>query len=578
MQLLGIGLTEQSWSLLIDKLQVQLSISITTSPLLQEQDVCSDKIIATCKRLAKTPLELIFLRPSAFETPDDCYFFVTQFQQKRTPFIRCAFVIEELERELGPVLQNNPEIRLVNRMRFHLSHPSPFVATSTQRFPRLKINHSIKKLRYRASGQTVDTTLEELPADQLIALSQIVSVMTDSGIMTSDQWIDSFLTQQKQTLARQQVKGILKVKQHCYLFPGIALDQVDFMEIQKIQVHYLLDGNFSTDNPAFKRLIKHCKAQQTPPEIGKSDSILHQPVRCLGNVSIINEVVCLLLREAGYQDVKVLSNFPPGSYPLEQSMLWLQLEDFANVSFSGAPFKWYQEIKQLLLPLQFFVEIHELKVPPVIHCPDLSRIELNQQREALLKKEKQLTAEHRLAHNKYLLYSQEEKILDEVVIIAEQLTPCLAKSRAWEEVWENTRELQTTQALLLCEDEELASELSRQLNYIPKTLWMNPLEYQNVDQLLRINVKTFQDYVAHGIIVVTQVSLKHLESLCAEAISRSRNLGGACLVQQQVMSQTQKELYEVLQQKHQLALHWIYSSLKKILTQAQKAWIQHVSK
>ena len=127
-----------------------------------------------------------------------------------------------------------------------------------------------------------------------------------------------------------------------------------------------------------------------------------------------------------------------------------------------------------------------------------------------------------------------------------------------------------SQALLLCEDEKKASELSLQLSSIDKKLWINPLQYDSVDQLPQINPSLFQDYAQQGIIISTSQALQHLELLCRQALDQFQNLSGEQLIQKQVIEHAEKELIRLQDEKQQLALRWIYASLKRLFLRDQE--------
>ncbi|MBF0353368.1 MAG: hypothetical protein HQM11_20240 [SAR324 cluster bacterium] len=559
MRFLGIGFSESDWNNIqtcFEKKLAHISLQYT---LLNRNDLQPHKIIATCERVARWSPALVLFHPQGFRQFEDYLFFLSQFSMRCTSFPRIALVFDDIDRDLGPLFTCHPEIRIGNRMSFNLSGPSVFTQKSYLRFPKYRINSEVLGIYYQESpGVTSRKLLAELPSHTMFPISQVNQIEDAAGITATSTWIEAFLEQQKNPLPAEAIRGILKEDSECFLFPGFPVEWLDLISLGDIRIHHLLHLRHFCGNPGLKKIIQYL---QTPQEI---PSNVFCPVRLMGNIPVINQFLSLLFQQDGYQDVKSLTSLQGGEYTLEHKFLWVQLMEFPQMVFQGYRLRWEHEMEQILAPLKPHIEIESLTwYTPRAESP-ISRLELEHQLNGLQKREKQLEQEHRDAHRRNLIYSQEIAILTEVIQIVKKLTTLLAKALISDDILRDRVDTHFTQVLLLCEYQEQASELMLKLPHIPKKLWINPQDYQDAEDLKKLNILQLEQFSKSGAIIITNDGLQHLETLCKNALSRYEQVGidGDQLEQQD--QQTGADLKAIQQQKKDLALQWLYVSVKQL--------------
>ena len=573
MLIFGLGLTESHWKVIFQSIQKPLADQKVKARLLSQSEIQPQSIISTCEEISKSPPALFLLTPQGFNAFTDCLFFLSQLQMriaaKQTQY---GLILENLENDLYPFITYHPRVTLVNKMRFTVSDPSLLLKKAIRRFPRIRINSSAVRLEYQGLNNTmVNQSLDEMPINQLIALNRIQTVYTDQGPQSLQTWLSGFLQQQGKFETFSQIKGILKEKQGCYLFPGIPVDRIKTMNLGDIQVHFILSyQQLSQRSVSFKRMIQDLKNYHPrPPSSNRLSQSTLITLRCLGKVRIINQFVEHFLAGEAIDNIRFINHLPPGRHTLEDSLVWLQLSPFDDVILEGKYLDLHQSIQKILQPLVFFIDVNQLKILPHFSKEPISRIEWEEQRDHIMKQEKQLTNESRQAHNKYLLFSQEEEVLKDATQIAQRLIRYLAQSLLWEEVMAKKHPLEESQVLFFCEEQDQAYELNRQMSHIPKKLWINPGDYQDADQLRHLNIEMIQQYAQHGAIVITTGATKYWESLNNQIFERYHHITRESVLQKQVMEQAQVELELIQQKKEELALQWIYISLERLLGKHQ---------
>lgn len=570
MLVFGLGLTESHWKFIFQRIQKPLTQKMKAR-LLAQSEIQPQSIIATCDDISKSPPALFLLTPQGFSAFTDCLFFLSQLQmrisEEQTQY---GLILENIEKDLHPFLTYQPKVTLVNHMQFIVSDPSLLLEQSIQRFPRIRLRPESIRLEYQNLNNTlVNQSLEEIPMNQLIPLNQIQTIFTEKNAQSMEAWLPHFLKQQGKPEVVSQVKGILKEAQGVYLFPGIPIDRIETMSLGDIHLHFILSyEQLSQRSVAFKRMIQDLTHHRQPQKNQKtSKESTPQPVRCLGNIQIINQLVEMLFSKMGIAPVRFIQHLPPGTHSLEDSLVWLQLNAFEDVVLEGRFLNLQEKVQQILQPLTFFVEVEQLKILPKFPKETLSRIEMEAQRDALMKQEKQRAGEYQLAQNKHLLFSQEEEVLGAATHIAQHLMRSLANSLSWDEAMAMKNPLQAEQVLFFCEEQEQAYELNQQMAHVSKKLWISPHDYQNADQLRHLNIEMIRQYSQNGIIVTTPDSMKHWESLNNQIFDDFQEITQESVLQTKIMEQAQAELDLIQQQKETLALQWLYQSLQQLLQQ-----------
>ncbi|MBF0287864.1 MAG: hypothetical protein HQM14_08600 [SAR324 cluster bacterium] len=586
MLVFGLGLTESHWKVIFQRIQKPLSQKKVKARLLSPSEIQPQSIISTCDDISKSPPALFLLTPQGFNEFTDCLFFLSQLQMRISDNqTRYGLIIENIEKDLYPFITYNPDVILVNKMQLTVSDPALLLTKSIRSFPRIRIDSSALRIEYQGlNNSLVNQSLEEIPSNRLISLNHIHTIFTEKGPQVVEEWLPSFLEQQKKDLSISHIKGVLREKQGCYLFPGIPVDRIAVMKLGDVEIHSILSfQQLSLRSVSFKRTIQQLQsytarrpAPVSLPEPDNNSAPVSVPIRCLGKSLFVNQLVELFLSKMEVENIRFINHLPPGTQTLEDSMIWVLLSHFEDVTLQGKYVDLHEAIQDILHPLTFFVEVDELKILPGFSKETISRIELEEQRDQLMKQEKMLTQEQRLAQNKYLLLSQEEKVLKDATQIAQYLMQYLANSILWNEVSSQKTVLEVPQVLFFCEEQDQAYELNQQMTSIAKKLWINPYDYQDADQLCHLNIHGVQQYADHGMIVITSKSMKHWENLNNEIFERYQEVTKDLVVQKQVVDQSGLEIIDILKKKEDLALRWIYTSFEQLMSKQKTKILKRI--
>ena len=183
----------------------------------------------------------------------------------------------------------------------------------------------------------------------------------------------------------------------------------------------------------------------------------------------------------------------------------------------------------------------------------------------MLGKEKAALTRNLHAESDKLLYSQEYDVLKKIEPLATLLSDALSKSTNWESVDKDASEIMLQRALLLCEDENDASEINFKLTNVQRKLWVNPFSIQKPEDLTQLKSKIFRSYLSHGSIIIEQAALKHLKKICLQTKHDSKIAEKTFNRQKEILKKTKSELKKVQSKKNKLALSWLESNLKELL-------------
>ena len=242
------------------------------------------------------------------------------------------------------------------------------------------------------------------------------------------------------------------------------------------------------------------------------------------------------------------------------------LRTLPSVELKGNVIDLRKAISGLLEPVLDFVEWPTVEVPKTIASTPMQRKELDERREKLLREDEKLRQEQQRLRAHQELYNQEQQVLDRVAIVGRQLVEQLGRSLPWEEVAQNPAEFTGRQVLLWCEEEEIVAEMMRSLGNVPKRLWVNPNDYRESDDLLRLDINTYCSYAQDGNWVVTTHSRQHLEQLVSVIFTEQQRVQAINRQREQALEGIERSLQQLQQRKEQLALHWLYVSLQQTLS------------
>ena len=134
--------------------------------------------------------------------------------------------------------------------------------------------------------------------------------------------------------------------------------------------------------------------------------------------------------------------------------------------------------------------------------------------------------------------------------------------------WENAAQLKldhVNHLLLFCEEEMSAAQMTHELQHVQRKWWINPHQFQQPEHLQKLDPVSLKRYFEEGVTLATEVSVQHLLSLC-ETLSSGVETSSAMLEEQHlILENSKRELEKIRTRKSQLALHWLYVSLKQLL-------------
>ena len=221
-------------------------------------------------------------------------------------------------------------------------------------------------------------------------------------------------------------------------------------------------------------------------------------------------------------------------------------------------------MRRFLKPLKRFVDLQTLDLSGTITSSPLMQIELEKQSLDLLRREKKLESERKLANNRLLLHSQEKKILEKAEKVSQILLQILNQYCPWK----NAAQLKLDQVnhlLLFCEEEMSAAQMTHELQHVQRKWWINPHQFQQPEHLQKLDPVSLKRYFEEGVTLATEVSVQHFLSLC-ETLSSGVETSSAMLEEQHlILENSNRELEKIRTRKSQLALHWLYVSLKQLL-------------
>ena len=564
MQLVGIGFNPSFWRFLLQRLEKHTGHGPLVGTLLDPSYLQPDRLVSTCAHLQDLQPVFTFFTPHGFREHRDCIFFLSQMQA-RLREVPLALVLENIQEELSPFLPPSPWVRLTNQMHFRVSHPGVFLTQKLRSFPWINLQSRVSMLEYVDPREGwCRRTVQDLPPQTLLALDQIRFLEADDRTQSVQEWLTTFLAQQAKSVEAQQVKGLLRTDKGLFLFPGVPLDGViEFslgdVKIKTILVHRQLFDHSAAFRRTLQYLETHAKRQQ--PIAPRP-----QALRCLGSLPILNELARSILATRGFNNVESVESLQPGQHQLGNDLQGFYLRTLPSVELKGNVIDLRKAINGLLEPVLDFVEWPTVEVPKTIASTPMQRKELDERREKLLREDEKLRQEQQRLRAHQELYDQEQQVLDRVAIVGRQLVEQLGRSLPWEEVAQNPAEFTGRQVLLWCEEEEIVAEMMRSLGNVPKRLWVNPNDYRESDDLLRLDINTYCSYAQDGNWVVTTHSRQHLEQLVSVIFTEQQRVQAINRQREQALEGIERSLQQLQQRKEQLALHWLYVSLQQTLS------------
>ena len=569
MHLVGIGFTPEYWEELVHSIRKQSPDETLVGTLLSTETVEPEQIEVLGDQISDSHPDLVFFNLLALENTHDWRNFLTRTQSNCEDQLKWVLVIEREQEELSMLVKLKPEVELINGMRFPVNDPGLFLNRHIRSFPRIRLNSSVQTLEFlNGNSGTLRQRPSEIKSNTLIPFSDLRHVETPKGDLHPKEWLDEFLQSRPKPVHSDQVKGILRESKGCYLFPGIPFNSITSIHVEGAKIHHVLrSGHFNLNNIPFKRMIEEVREEwMEMARVPEAMATKRQKISicCLGEVPVLNSILRIQLGELGYRRFSETTRLEPGSHELDPAMVWLKLSEFTGTLLKGTILDWSSDMRRFLKPLKRFVDLQTLDLSGTITSSPLMQIELEKQSLDLLRREKKLESERKLANNRLLLHSQEKKILEKAEKVSQILLQILNQYCPWE----NAAQLKLDQVnhlLLFCEEEMSAAQMNYELQHVQRKWWINPHQFQQPEHLQKLDPVSLKRYFEEGVTLATEVSVQHLLSLC-ETLSSGVETSSAMLEEQHlILENSKRELEKIRTRKSQLALHWLYVSLKQLL-------------
>ncbi len=574
MQLVGIGLASSNWNSLVKQFQKQLHHQLNTKTLgtlnsTQNPVILSKYAAENINKILKLKPDWLIFSVDSFETPELCLRFLQEIKNKSKKDVHLVMALDNLNHDLTELLKLQPVFELVNKMQFKISEPELLLTHHIRSFPRIRLDADFLTMDYtNHTGTLVRQSPGDVPLKTLIPFSKIEKFETKNGDLSPHDWLDEFLLSQDSQAHPEQVVGILREAKGCYLFPGIPFNSIQSLKFDESKIdHVIRLDECSTKNPPFKRFIENMKQEhQDWLKIKKQKAKLAAVrIYCLGKYPIINNLLQNLLQEMGYTNFTLISNNSVPDLQHKEERIYIKLNNLAGTKIPKQHLDWSQDLNQILDPLNHFVFLHDLQLDSKYELLPLQQTEFEDLRNNLLSKEKTLDKTIQQAESDQMLYTQEHKILKNIVPFSELVLESLSTCSNWEHAFENAAEQKRNRALLLCEDETSAAEMNASLTKIQRKLWINPFKFQHTEDLTQFNTKAIQPYLKAETIIATTTARTHLEKLCREALLNNKNAEIIINELKQQRKQLTASLESVQNKKSKLALRWLHVSLKQLL-------------
>ena len=569
MHLVGIGFTPEYWEELVHSIRKQSPDETLVGTLLSTEAVEPEQIEVLGDQISDSHPDLVFFNLLALENTHDWRNFLTRTQSNCEDQLKWVLVIEREQEELSMLVKLKPEVELINGMRFPVNDPGLFLNRHIRSFPRIRLNSSVQTLEFlNGNSGTLRQRPSEIKSNTLIPFSDLRHVETPKGDLHPKEWLDEFLQSRPKPVHSDQVKGILRESKGCYLFPGIPFNSITSIHVEGAKIHHVLrSGHFNLNNIPFKRMIEEVREEwMEMARVPEAMATKRQKISicCLGEVPVLNSILRIQLGELGYRRFSETTRLEPGSHELDPAMVWLKLSEFTGTLLKGTILDWSSDMRRFLKPLKRFVDLQTLDLSGTITSSPLMQIELEKQSLDLLRREKKLESECKLANNRLLLHSQEKKILEKAEKVSQILLQILNQYCPWEKAAQLELD-HVNHLLLFCEEEMSAAQMTHELQHVQRKWWINPHQFQQPEHLQKLDPLGLKRYFEEGVTLATEVSVQHFLSLC-ETLSSGVETSSAMLEEQHlILENSNRELEKIRTRKSQLALHWLYVSLKQLL-------------
>ena len=574
MQLVGIGFTSTNWNFLAKQLQKNVPHQLNLKLLSDSLSGTDNKITSKAFELASDELirlkaDWILFSPSAFETTELFIKLMCELKKYSENNVRYVLVLDNISHDLSGLLKLRPLFKLVNKMQFRISAPEMLLTNHIRSFPRIRVDNDFHTMDYtNPFGILVRHSASDVPLNTLIPLNNIRNFKTEKGNFAPEIWLQNILRKQVNKALPERVVGILREVKGCYLFPGIPLNSIQRLNFNNIKVEHLIRLNECTlKNPPFRRFIEAMNSEYKKwmRDNHRNSKLNFAAVHGSGEYLIVNALLEKLFREIGHTNLKLQTKKDFAELQLKDPVYWLKLDESPEINSKICLIDWRSDLNHILAPLNNFVMLNEIKMDNNCTLKPIQKLEFEKTYESLLTEEKSLEKIIQQAKRSQMIYEQERKILQKITLFSKLLANALSESITWETATQNVAGLKISRALLLCEEENYAAELSLNLREVQRKLWINPFKFQQPEDLSQLNIKMISTYLKPKSLIVTIAARVHLEKLCQQVHEQGENIEIILNEKNKIIEDSKAFSDLLIKNKNNLALRWLYVSLKQLI-------------
>ena len=550
MLIFGLGLTKSHWKKIFQSIQAPLKPHVISARLLSPREIEPQTIISTCQHLSQTPPALALITPRGFETLTDCLFFLSQMQLNLVSKQTCyGLIVENLSDDLAPFLSYSPQIMTHCKKMMTLREQSLLV-DKAQKFPYFSASEvKLVQIKYKnSSGIVVNQSLAQLPKDELIALTQIQQVLLGQKSFSIYQWLEYALQKRGQELLKPHVKGILRDSQGVSFSGGLAIENLESLKLGDLCLDFILSYHaLFPQNQTFQKMIETLKSQIHVPQ---KEVLIRKSVRCMGTIKIINQIAEQILAKKGFQDIQMIDELAHGTHTLEETLIWIQFNPFPHVKLIGQKYDFVKDIQRIVKQVNAFIPLEQLKVHD--NFAKINPTDFQNAMQRLHQKEQKLLDAIKQIESRLLILTQEKELFQ----ICEEKSSFLQKQLTDAKLLENSNDEGLESVVLFTSEYQQVGK---------KTIWIDPYEYREAEDLRQFPLERIQRNIEGGMMIAEKTAKFHLIQLCQKAQDHFQLCQQSLDTQQTELEVLHKQIEQLQDEKNTTAIQWIDSSLQKLL-------------
>lgn len=498
---------------------------------------------------------------------------------KSAPAPVLGLTLHNLEHGLRHLVQGRQPVtyHLDNGTRFSLNDPRLLIGGFPEGYPRLRVNAHLNALRLKGRrGPGREVRPQSLPDGSLLGFSQLDAVVRQGQPVAPEDWLREVTRAERVRLPARAPVALYREPDGLYLFPGVPVPRVRAVSVGGVTFSPLLDLGMLTDaSPGFAGAVRavreahgrHGRAiAALTARVRDAESRTDLPVRCAGEVGLLNRTMAALLRRRGY--ARVTAEEPGGPPPDDaEPGLVLQLSPAeGEPPRSAVVLEAVPELAPRLALLDPLMEWRTLdgQAP----AEPLDEAEFVERRDRLAARVRKAEAGLGLARRRRLVLEQEVEVLDAA---AERLEALLAPPV---QEWQGTAPPGARQALVLSFDNEEAHAVMQALPGIAKKRWYDLSAAREPDTVQGLSLQPVADYGRDGAVLITPDARERLEGWQRRYAADRERQADELEATRAASEGYREELDKVARARRQLALRWVRQCLQAWLDEREASLLE----